>query len=109
MMDVPVIILSGACCNAAFASIDRRVETRLRQAAEEMGLNLVLKTITLTSAALGGLGLGKQLGEQVHALLQSTGLGALPIIFINGKLAFHSGVPDLPSIRKALEEYRLDV
>jgi hypothetical protein len=108
-MDVPIVILSGACCNAAFASIDHLAETRLRQVAEDMGLNLVIKTVTLTSVALGGLGLGKQLGEQVRTLLQSNGLGVLPMIFMSGKLVFHTGVPAIPLIRKAFEDYRSEL
>lgn len=104
MDELKVIILSGSCCNPALAATDSKVESRIRQIAEEEGLKVMVNTIKISSVAFGGLGMGKENSDAVRSLISSKGMSVLPIVFINNKIAFYGGMPTADFIREKIRE-----
>jgi hypothetical protein len=100
--------LSASCCNPSAASADQQLESNLRQALTNLELPLEIHKETLTGAqasmrsAMGQFGIKQgAIAAKVMSLFSTRGLEAFPCVFIDGDLAFHSGVPST----EAIEEY----
>jgi hypothetical protein len=102
METLNVVILSGSCCNPILAGVDSKVEKRVQEIAKDEGLEVVIKTITISSIAFGGLGMGKENGDAVRSLISSKGMSVLPIVFFNNKIAFYGGMPTENVIREKI-------
>jgi hypothetical protein len=94
-----IVILSGACCNPTLRNIDVQVEKVLKEAANEMETEVTIKTVSIASAALGGFGgFGDKLGSAITTLLKEKGLGALPLIIIDGEIKYYATVPTFTEV-----------
>lgn len=90
-----VVILSGSCCNPLVAITDKKVEKRVREIANEAGIEVQFSTIKISDIAFTGLGMGKENSDAVRSLISSKGMSVLPIVFFNNKIAFYGGVPSV--------------
>lgn len=104
MKELQIVIVSGSCCNPALAGVDDKVKARVQQVANEFNVPIDIRLITISSAAFGGLGLGKQTGDAIKSLLSEKGLGILPIILFNGMIAFYGGVASAELVKQKMLE-----
>lgn len=94
-----IVILSGACCNPSMKSIDIQIEKVLKEAANEMEIEAIIKTVSIASAALGGFGgFGDKLGSAITSLLKEKGMGVLPLVIIDGEIRYYATVPSFNEI-----------
>ena len=102
MRTVNVVILSGTCCNPQLAGMDEKIQARLKELANKNKLQVNISVISLASAAMGGLGLGKEAGEAIQNLLNSKGMSVLPVVLFNGAIAFYGGLASSQLIEEKL-------
>lgn len=102
MKAVNVIILSGSCCNPQLVSLDEKIQTRIKEVADSTKIQININIVTISSAAFGGLGLGKDVGDAVRTLMASKGMSVLPIVIFNSTIAFYGGLAAAELIEEKL-------
>lgn len=99
-----IVILSGACCNPSLKSLDIKTEAVFNEAAKTKGIEITMKTVSIASAAIGGLGgFGEKVGAQIRESMREKGMSALPIIFVDGNLVSSGVVPNLEEAFQMIE------
>jgi len=102
MKTVNIIILSGACCNPQLAGLDEKVITRIKEIADKKQIQFDASIVSISSAAFGGLNVGKEIGKTVRKLVTSKGMSVLPIIIFNNMIAFYGGLASVELIEEKL-------
>ena len=102
MKPINAVILSGTCCNPQLASLDEKIQTRLRELADKNKLEVNISIVSILSAATGGLGLGKETGEAIQNLIASKGMSVLPLVVFNDTIAFYGGLASAQMIEEKL-------
>ena len=102
MKTVNVIILSGTCCNPQLAGLDEKIQARIKVLADEKKLQINISIISISSAAMGGLGLGKEIEKSVKDLIQSKGMSVLPVVIFGDAIAFYGGLASEEIIEEKL-------
>lgn len=104
--------LSASCCNPAAGTADEQLVANLKQAMSNVGLDLEIQMVTLTSAQAGMRSalprLSMQQGKvvtKVMGLFSSRGFAAFPILLVGGDMAFYGGVPSTEEIEKHLRQH----
>jgi len=103
MKTINVIILSGACCNPKLTDLDNKIRERITEIAKNKNLQPSIKVLAATSS-MGGLGLGKEIDDAVLGLIKSRGMNVLPVVIINGKIAFYGGLASASLIEDKINE-----
>jgi hypothetical protein len=109
---IPVILtpgnvgyLSASCCNPAAGPADEQLVGNVHDAMAQLDIDLELHKETLTHAQAGMRSARAKLDTQqmavvnkVTSLFSTQGLGAFPMLFVNGDLAFYGGIPSTTQI-----------
>lgn len=100
--EMQVVIVSGACCMAHLARLDKTVEANLQQAIAELGTPVSVRKVSL-SAVLDGAGdLSDAQRKQVLALFGRHSAAFTPAVFINDQARFAGAPPTVQQIKDAL-------
>jgi hypothetical protein len=113
---IPVILspgkigyLSASCCNPAAVPGDEELASNVKQALDQLGLELELHKETLTHAQASLPSTVGSLDEQqkgvvnkVMTLFSTRGLEAFPMLFIDGDLAFYGGTPTIDQLTERM-------
>lgn len=100
-----IVILSASCCNPLAIPGDNKLKKNVTGALTNLGIDLEVHLVTITSAQSHMNSLPaqhKELGNKLMGLFQSKGIGAFPALIINGKIAFYGGVPQVEQIQEKL-------
>jgi len=100
---IAIVILSGSCCNPSLASVDEKVKNRIEELATKKQLTIDIKVVSIASVAMGGLGLGKDIGDAVRSLISEKGMSVLPIIIFDTTIAFYGGLASVELIEEKLD------
>ena len=104
MKTVNVIILSGSCCNPSLASVDDKIQTRIKELAEKSGLQTNISVVTISAAAFGGvIGVSKDVDTSIRSLIADKGMSVLPVVLFNGEIAFYGGLASAALIEEKLK------
>ena len=102
MKTVRVVILSGACCNPKFASLDEKIQGRIKELADKKQLQVNISAVSISSAAVAGLGLGKKVDEETKSLITAKGMSVLPIVIFDDTIVFYGGLASAKLIEEKL-------
>ena len=102
MKTVNTIILSGACCNPQLGHLDERVKARISEISDKKQIQINISVISISSAAIGGLGLDKEIDNQIKSLIAAKGMSVLPIVIFDGTIAFYGGLASAQIIEEKL-------
>jgi len=106
---VNVVILSGSCCNPTLASIDDKIQVRIKELAEKSELSVNIAVVTISAAAVGGvMGVSKEVDQSIRHLIADKGMSVLPVVLFNGNIAFYGGLASAVLIGEKLKEYAHD-
>lgn len=97
-----VIILSGSCCNPHLAAADELIKADVSGIANELGTDVVVRVVGVSSLLLGGTGMGAALDDEVRRILRERGFGALPIVVVDGAISFWGQRPTAESLKARL-------
>lgn len=104
-----VAVVSAACCDATCTPKDEELAAHLGSALERTRLQRPVAFGTLTGtqkqlrdagSALEGVALDFR--NQLGALFQTQGLGAFPLLLVDGRIAFYGGIPSIDAIADKL-------
>ena len=99
---VNAVILSGTCCNPGLAGLDEKIQARIKELSQKNSCELNISVIPISAAAIGGLGLGKEVDETIRNLIADKGMSVLPIVIFNGSIAFYGGLAAAELIEEKL-------
>lgn len=102
MKTVNVIILSGSCCSPNLASLDGKVDARIKEVAEKFRVQVNIELVTISAAAVGGLGLCKEVDGKIRSLISDKGISVLPVVLFNGIIAFYGGLASAALVEEKL-------
>jgi len=106
---VNVIILSGSCCSPNLASVDDKIQVRIKELAEKSELSVNTAVVTISAAAIGGVvGVSKEVDQSIRHLIADKGMSVLPVVLFNGNIAFYGGLASATLIEEKLKEYAHD-
>ena len=104
MKTVNAIILSGACCNPGLSGLDEKIQARINEVAAKIQVQSNISVIPISTAAFGGLGLSKEIDETIRGLIAAKGMSILPVVILNGKIAFYGGLASSDMIENVMQE-----
>ena len=102
MKGVNVIILSGSCCNPQLAALDEKVQTRVKEIADNKQLQANISVVPISSATFGSIGVSKEVDKTVRELIATKGMSVLPIVFFDGSIAFYGGLASVKLIEEKM-------
>ena len=102
MKTVNVIILSGSCCNPGLATVDEKIQTRVKEHAESKQLQVNISVVSISAAAIGGLGVNKEVDETIRKLIAEKGMSVLPVVIFDNIIAFYGGLASAAVIEEKL-------
>ena len=102
MKTVSVIILSGSCCSPSLAGLDGKVQARIKEVAEKLQVQVNIELVTISAAAVGGLGLCKEVDGTIRSLISDKGMSVLPVVLFNGAIAFYGGLASVALVEEKL-------
>jgi hypothetical protein len=106
---VNVVILSGSCCSPNLASVDEKIQVRIKELAEKSELKANIAVVTISAAAVGGVvGVSKEVDQSIRHLIADKGMSVLPVVLFNGNIAFYGGLASATLIDEKLKEYAND-
>jgi len=109
MKTVNVVILSGSCCSPNLASVDDKIQVRIKELAEKCELKVNIAVVTISAAAVGGVvGVSKEVDQSIRGLISDKGMSVLPVVLFNGNIAFYGGLASATLIEEKLKEYTND-
>ena len=105
MKTVNAIILSGTCCNPSLASVDEKIQTRIKEIAKMGEIPVNISVVTISAAALGGIvGVSKDVDTTIRGLIADKGMSVLPVVLFNGSVIFYGGLAAATLIEEKLKE-----
>ncbi|MCL2841831.1 MAG: hypothetical protein FWE05_13815 [Defluviitaleaceae bacterium] len=109
MKTVNVVILSGSCCSPNLASVDEKIQVRIKELAEKSELEAIIAVVTISAAAVGGVvDVSKEIDQSIRHLIADKGMSVLPVTLFNGNIAFYGGLASATLIDEKLKEYACD-
>ena len=105
---ISIIILSGSCCSPGLAGLDSKIQARIEDIAKRIQAQVNIHTVTISAAALGGLGLSKEVDGTIRKLLADKGMSVLPVVIFDGNMAFYGGLASTALIEEKLKECMYD-
>jgi len=101
---VNAIILSGTCCNPSLASVDEKIQTRIKEVAEKGEMQVNISVVTISAAAFGGIvGVSKDVDAIIRGLIADKGMSVLPVVLFDGSIAFYGGLASAALIETKLK------
>jgi len=102
---VNVVILSGSCCNPSLASVDEKIQKRIKGVAEKGEIQVNISFVTISAAAFGGIaGVSKDVDTLIRGLITDKGMSVLPVVLFDGNIAFYGGLASAALIEEKLKE-----
>ena len=105
--NLQVILISGACCLAHLAKLDKAVETNLQQAIQELGTAVDIQKVSLSAVLAGSGNISATQREQILAYFQRYNAGFAPAIMINDQVRFAARIPTVKEFTEALQNMAL--
>lgn len=104
MKSLPVVLVSGACCNPALRGTEQQMKKKLEEALTQLGIAGGVKELPASAALFGGV--PPKLLEEIKPLVGQFGMAAFPLVFVQGKVLFYGGtVPPLDEITSKLAAF----
>jgi len=89
--------------------VDEKIQARIKELAEECGLQVNISLVTISTAAFGGIvGVSKEVDAFIRGLITDKGMSVLPIVIFNGEVAFYGGLASSTLIKEKLKECAYD-
>lgn len=86
------------------AKLDNALEKLLSQAAEELGIGVDMKKISLSTLLAGKGGLSDAQRNQILALFQGYGANFTPALMLGDEVCFAGKQPTLEKLKEKLQE-----
>ncbi len=98
-----VILVSGACCMAHLAKLDKAVETNLQQAIRELGTAVEVEKVSLSAILAGGGNISLKQRGLILAYFQRYSASFTPALLINDQVRFAAKAPTAKELKEALQ------
>ena len=104
MKTVNAVILSGTCCNPSLASVDEKIQTRIKDVADKGEIQVNISIVTISAAAFGGIvGVSKDVDTTIRGLIADKGMSVLPVVLFDSNIAFYGGLASAVLIEEKLK------
>jgi hypothetical protein len=101
---ITIILVSGACCLAHLAKVDKVVEANLQQAINELGTTIEVQKVSLSAILAGGGGITVKQRELLLAYFQRYSGSFTPAILIEDKVRFAARPPSVDELKQVFKE-----